>query len=165
MSKLLDALHKAPRERALTCPRTGLELLVVVPTRAQKKDAERYAFGQWGDRPLANALALDEYESLKLEHLLSVCVLHEGTPIGLEAITALDETTLHVYDRVRRELEYGFDPPVETWTEAMFDELVDGIKKKDPRIEALLTSLDGNSLLSFMRTTVSRLPSAETSKS
>lgn len=165
MSKLLDAISKAPRDRTITCPRTGLELRVVVPTRSQKKDADRYAHGQWGERPLGNALALDEYESLKREHVLSTCVFHDGKPLGLEAVGALDEGTLAVYDRVRRELEYGFDPPMDIWTDELFNELVDGIQKKDPRIEALLTSLDGDSLLSFMRMTVARLPTGQTSKS
>ncbi len=165
MGKLVNALERAPRERDFECPRTGIKLRAVLPRRSVKHAATCHASDAWGERPIKRALDLDEYESLQREYVIAHCVFDGDSPIGLDAVRALDERTLRVYDRAVRQLEDGADPDVSTWTEETITELLDGLKKKDPRIEALLTSLEGASLLSFLRTMADRPSTAPTSRS
>lgn len=164
-NRILAAVTSAPREKSFTCPRTGIDLVARLPTRADRRDASADAAAQWGDRAVKTADDLAERTSVKREHLLARCILCDGSPIGFETVSALDEATLAVYDQSLVQIEQTADPDSDEWTQEDVDSVIEGLKKKDPRIEASLINSGGATLLHLLRTMADRLGSVPTPKS
>jgi hypothetical protein len=156
-SRLLTALGQS-RLRAFACPRSGLQLEARLPSRSEVRAARTSTSQAWGTRPIVTGIDVDEYQSFYRERLLAACVLCDGQPIGMEAVDQLDVATLRAYDAELSALQDEADPAVETWTDDEVSELVDGLKKKDTRIESLLRQSGPARLLALLRSMAEQLP-------
>lgn len=155
----------APRSRAFQCPRTGVELVAILPSRRTRREAAAAAAKRWGDREVKTQLDAVERLAFNDEEILARAILLDGSPIGLEAVDRLDETTLDFYERQIHDLVEQADPAAETWTEADVDALVAEIKKNAPTCEDTLKSFGGAKLRGLVRSLVDRLSRLETSTS
>lgn len=163
-NRLLAALE-ASTERAFVCPQTGIEMVIKMPRRRERKIARNNAALEWGDRALLSPVDKAQYIDLNREHLIALCFYVDGEPIGTEAAEALTEETWNAYDDVLRRFEAESDPNVEDWSEEDIEELIEGVKKKDAEIEAVLRISAVPRLLSLLRSMAARLPSSGMSSS
>ena len=137
-NRLLQALEADNTPRKFTCPRTGVELEIHLPSRAMAKAARVQAQNEWGSREVNTVSELEEYQTYQREQLLARCAYLDGQPVGLETIRALDEGTLRQYDAELGAIEDERNPPLESWTQEQVQALIGDIQKKDAGIEGRL---------------------------
>jgi hypothetical protein len=160
---LLLALHAQKKPRKFTCPRTGLELEARFLPGPEVRAAQATAAKEWGDRKIATALDQAAYLNVHMEHQIAVAIFHDGSPIGLEAAQELDDRTKERYASEAQALEDELNPPMESWTDEQFEQLVEDVKKKEDALAGHLRSFDAPTLIAFIFYLGARLSSFETS--
>lgn len=155
-NKLLIALSETQRKSEFECPRTGIDLVAMMPRRIDIIGAEKAARDEWSDQEVTTSLILLDYTNTQREHLLARVILQNGDPIGIDVVREIDSDTLAVYDDIVKSLEVS-DPDVDDWTQDQWSTLIEDVKKKDPRTEALLKQSGQEMLLRFIRIMADRL--------
>lgn len=152
MNRLLRALAQEEHSVKFTCPASGIELVAVPPTTAQKvAAASAYA---------PDRLAIQAAAEFNLS-LVSTCVLLDGEPLGAAA-DELPSTLVTLYATYVQDVSDRCDPSPTTWTDEEVESFEQAVKKNTDPLETLM-SFDLHTLRSCIIYLVGERSHSETS--